>query len=181
MASIFDLNEWPTPATYLYEEYASMLSERLRRRFPHFDSEWIHDAVINAILDISLKIDQLDNPDDLGGLLSVAAWRKLMESARSEQARRCRQEKKGRELVVQQQAAAREEWETVADKESLQRILAQVPQNGEERTVLEHWSEGYHEIACALGWQDVPEPEQRSRVKTIRDRLAQRLKRFLEE
>ena len=90
MARIFDLIEWPTPATHLYEKYASALSGRLRTRFPRFDPAWTHDAVIGAVLDIALKIEQVDNPDDLGGLLTVVATRKLLEIYRSEQARHCR-------------------------------------------------------------------------------------------
>jgi DNA-directed RNA polymerase specialized sigma24 family protein len=181
MANLFDLTEWPTVATHLYEKYASMLSERICRRFPKFDPAQIYDAVIGAVLDVALKIDQLDNTDDLGGLLSVAAVRKLLGSHRSEQARQGREEKKGKQSVAQHQSAARKERDQLADREMLERIFAAVPNNDEELVVLEHWGESYQEIARALGWQDLPDPEQKRRVKTIRDRLGKRLARFLEE
>src|SRR5438128_1540036 len=107
MANIFDLKEWPTAATHLYERYAPALSAQLRRNFVSCDSALVYDAVIEAVLDIALKLDQLDTPDDLHGLLFVAALRKLLGFLRSEGSRRCREREKGNASVAERQTAAR--------------------------------------------------------------------------
>jgi hypothetical protein len=181
MASILELKEWPTPATYLYEEHADALQRQLRRRFPSADQDLIYDAVIGAILDVALKFDRLKAQDDLHGLLWVAAFRNLMGSLRSDKARQLREAKKGNETVVEHQAAARKQRETLGDAEILERAFKTVPENVEERLVLEHWGADFQEIALALGWKDLPEAEQYKRVKTLRDRLGQRLRRLIED
>jgi DNA-directed RNA polymerase specialized sigma24 family protein len=181
MASILELDEWPTPATYLYEKYAEALQRQLRRRFQSTDADLIYDAVIAAILDIALKFDRLKAPENLRGLLFVAALRKLLASLRSETSRQLREAKTGNETVVKQQAATREQWQTLADAEILERAFKTVPENEDERLVLEHWGADFQEIAFVLGWKDLPEADQYKRVKTLRDRLGQRLRRLIED
>jgi DNA-directed RNA polymerase specialized sigma24 family protein len=181
MARIFDLTEWPTPATYLFEQHADLLARVLAPRFRALGPDRIYDAIMDAILDISLKIDRFDDLDDLGGLLRVAATRNLLDVVRSQQARGQRDQEKGIRSVARSEAAARKERDLADAREILERIFREIPQSDEERTVLEHWGETFQEIALALGWGQLSQTEQRRRVKTLRDRVAQRLKRFLEE
>ncbi|HEV3449193.1 MAG TPA: hypothetical protein VG099_31440 [Gemmataceae bacterium] len=181
MASFFKLHEWPTVATHLYEKHADALARQLRGRLPRTDPDRVYDAVVSAILDIALKLDQLDAPDDLHGLLFVAALRKLRDCLRSETSRQLRQEKKGKESVAAQQGTTREPWESAADAEILERAFKTVPENDDERLVLEHWGADFREVAAALGWQGLPKAEQYKRVKTLRDRLWQRLRRLIED
>jgi DNA-directed RNA polymerase specialized sigma24 family protein len=184
MVNIYALDEWPTAATHLYEQYAVPLAEHLSRRFPESwrqDPSLIYDAVLSAVLDIALKLDELDSPEDLHGLLYVTAARKLLAVLRGEGSRRCREKETGAEFVARRQDTAREEWEGLADIELLERILNTIPENDEEVLVLRHWGADFQEIADALGWKEIGRSEQRRRVKVVRDRLAKRLKRFLED
>jgi DNA-directed RNA polymerase specialized sigma24 family protein len=181
MVSLFKVDEWPLAATELYVEHAEALSACLTRRFPSLDPAAIYDAVVGAVLDIGLRIDELDAPDDLYGLLFVAALRKLLCFLRSQASRHGRERETGRKSVVQRQAATREQWEQLAGRELLERVFRTIPQNDEERVVLELWGASFQEIASALGWQNLPEEEQRQRVKTVRNRVGKRLERFVEE
>jgi len=181
MTSIFQLHEWPTVATDLYEDYANALARQLRGRFPATDPDLVYEAVISGILAIAPKFDQLEAQDDLRGLLFVAGLRKLKDCLRSEKARRLREVKKGNQAVAERQAATRQPWETVADAEILERAFKTVPENEQERLVLEHWGADFRDVAVALGWQSLPETEQYQRVKTLRDRLGKRLQRLIED
>lgn len=181
MASIFQLTEWPLPATHLYEQYADTLSATLIKRFPRADTQNIYDAVLAGILAISLKVDRLDNPEDLGGLLYVAALRKLQGILRSDETRQCREREKGKESVAKERDEAREQRTNIGHADLLDRVFKEIPKTDEERIVLEHWGASTEELAQALGFQELPHDAQRNTIKPIRDRLAKRLERYLEE
>ncbi|MBI3408174.1 MAG: hypothetical protein HY040_07445 [Planctomycetes bacterium] len=181
MAGIFQLTEWPLPATFLYQQYADTLSATLRRRFSRTDSQNIYDAVLAGILDISLKLDRLENPEDLGGLLYVAALRKLQGIIRSDDTRHCREREKGNESVAKERDEAREQGTDIGQADLLDRVFREIPKTDEERIVLQHWGANTEELAQGLGIQELPHDQQRSIIKPIRDRLAKRLERFLDE
>lgn len=181
MASIFQLTGWPLPATDLYERYAVALSTTLSRRFSQTDPQKVCDAILAAILDISLKIDRLDDPDDLGGLLYVAALRKLRTMQRSDDARQSREHEKGSGIVAKALEEASDVGEEVGNAELLDRVFQELATNEVERTVLEHWGDSTGDLAQVLGYQALAPEEQRKLIKPIRDRLTQRLKRFLDE
>jgi len=181
MATIFQLTAWPLPATELYERYAASLTITLTGRFSRTDPQKVYDAVLAAILDISLKIDRLDEPEDLGGLLYVVALRKLRGCLRSDDARQSREQEKGTGIVAKALEEASDIGEEVGNAELLDRVFRELATNEVERTVLEHWGESTEVIAQLLGYQTLAPDEQRKQIKPIRDRLTQRLKRFLDE
>jgi hypothetical protein len=136
MANISNLIEWPLPATHLYEEYADTLAETLRGRFPRADAQKIYDAVLAGILAISVKVDRLDDPEDLGGLLYVAALRQLQGIFRSDEARQRREREKGREFVASKRDETRDQGIDRVHAELLDRVFRDVAKTAEERIVL---------------------------------------------
>jgi hypothetical protein len=181
MAKLFELNAWPIGATHLYEQYAAALLGSLRKGFYGLDPALIYDAVIDAILDIGRRLEDLHEPDDLRGLLYVAAYRRLLAILRSDRARLQRERETGKRIVAERESTDRDIERARLNREMLEKVVLEVATNDEERVALENWGASWKVLSEKLGCQNLSEIEQKAHIKTIRDRLAKRLSRFFDE
>jgi hypothetical protein len=138
-----------------------------------------HDAFVQAVLEISQKPDRFDSQKGSWvDFLAGAARRILGKMFQSSKARGDRETQYGKNRVADRESATRDIADDVADAELVRKITAEVAQTDEERIYVAHLGEAFQEIAQALNLSHMTEIEQQQRVKVIRDRVSQRLKRW---
>jgi RNA polymerase sigma factor (sigma-70 family) len=93
-----------TGVEHLLRELAPQVLGALMRRFKAFDAA--EDAVQEALLAAAVQWPRSGMPDNPRGWLIQAAFRRLTDQLRSEQARRRREERVASELELEQQLAA---------------------------------------------------------------------------
>jgi DNA-directed RNA polymerase specialized sigma24 family protein len=169
-------NPWPTAAADLYEKYHEQVLANLKAAYPHADMDARHDAFVQALLETADKVDPARG--DVAAFLTGAAKRILRTTLRSDSRRRKRERAYGQNLVADKKSAARNSLDMLADAEMLRRVRDKIARTEEERIMLDHWGKDFREVAQALNITHLTMTEQQARVKDIRDRLGQRLKRW---
>jgi hypothetical protein len=168
-----------TLAADLFEKYREQVVGRLKAAYPKADMDQRHDAFVQALLELVRKSDQLDpSRGDWLKFLTGAARRILRKRVGSDDSRRRREWERGKDVVAEQESAAREIVDVLADAELLKKAATELAQTDQERTMLAHWGEDFREVAQALALTDLLEAEQQGRVRTLRNRLEKRLKRW---
>lgn len=176
------------------EEIADVLLEplvsELRSKFPRTDEQVVWDGVIDAVLDLCARPDTFDPNRNvpLDRFLSMAAWRNVANSLRSEKRRRAREEKaaqlqpvpdvelrppvgnKEQEEKNQQRHQQQQREELMCRlQDPLERKILELRLSGERRTSV---------FAEALDIQHLPPAKQRREVKRAKDRVDQKLRRL---
>ena len=150
-----------------------MVLERLGRQNAVVDKEDLHDAFVQAILEIASNPDKFDTSRQtkIVDFLVGASQRTLLQLLRTNRRRKNREEIKGAS-VVEEASAARSIVDELADSELAQRAR-EVAQSDQERNLLQLWELGNSDAEMASQLV-IPQSE----VKLIRDRLTQRLRRL---
>lgn len=161
-ASSFD----PTRAAELYRRFARPVYRRLQSRCPWADPEWLADAVVDAILDLTAT------PGDVSEqILLNRAYGKAGTHLRSEQ-RRMNREKNARASVTKPTSAAATVLEELAVREQLRLYEDRVARSPAERDLLALWMGGCVHPADAAVTLGLPEAEVRKMAARLRKRLS---------
>jgi hypothetical protein len=165
-------SDWRTYAADLFKHYELVL-KRLERRNPSVDYEDLNDAFVKAILEIAAKPQKFDQSREtkIEDFLAGASQRVLLQTLRTHR-RRKEREKKRAEAVGKDAPAAREVVDALADCE-LARQAREVAKTDDERSLLRLWELGHGDIEIG---DQLKMPA--DKVKLIRDRLMQRLRRM---
>jgi DNA-directed RNA polymerase specialized sigma24 family protein len=169
-----------TLAADLFAECHETVLARLAARYPFVDRDLLHDAFVQALLELCACPGRFDPARGAWrALLWGAARRALRSLVRSDRRRRFREEKRAAR-VAGEAAAARSPLDELADRELAEEVRRAVARTEEERQVLRLWEMGVEdpgEYARALGREDNPDGVA-ALVKRVRDRLTARLRRF---
>jgi DNA-directed RNA polymerase specialized sigma24 family protein len=164
--------DWRTCAADLFENNYGEVLSRLTCRNPKIDREDLHDAFVQAVLDIAAAPDKFDGDrsTSITDFLAGAAQRALLPILRTHRRRLAREEKKGLSVATAV-TEAREEIDELANCE-LANQARQVARDDEERNVLELWGLGHSDAEIS---EKIKRPL--ADVRRIRDRVTQRLRR----
>jgi hypothetical protein len=169
-----------TLAADLFAECHEAVLVHLAARYPFVDRDLLHDAFVQALLELCACPGRFDAARGAWrALLLGAARRALRPLVRSDRRRRLREEKRA-VRVAGAAAAARYPLDELADRELAEQARRAVARTEEERQVLRLWEMGVEdpaEYARALGREDSPEGVA-VLVKRVRDRLTARLRRL---
>jgi hypothetical protein len=171
----------------LYTHFAVPIFRGLAGKFPTTDRDLVEQAVSDTLLDYFRRPDRYDPAkSSLHSYLFMAARRDLQNLI-------AQQRRRDREILVadpvELDTLTRKQWEdgdiaeAIADDERATELWAEamaVARTDEERIVQQLRLEGERstaEYAAALGWTDLPVPEQQRRLFQIKDRLDQRWRR----
>jgi hypothetical protein len=172
----------PTDAADLFQRWHEPVLGRLARTYPAADRDVVHDAFVQALLEICQAPGRFDPARGaIEDLLFGASRRKLLGLMRSETRRRRREREKAERAVAGAPSAARSIAEQLANAELARRARQEVARTDAEREVLRLWELGVDDLglyARALGIEHRGEAEQAAAVKRVRDRLLQRLRRL---
>jgi hypothetical protein len=165
-----------------FAEYGERVIAALVAAYPDVDPDLRHDAFVKGLLEIAQKPEAMDpERGTMLDLLIGAARRALRGLWRSDTSRRQRDEKKGKMLVAQRQAAARDILDVLADKELAPLIRAELALTDEEERYLALWEQGTEdqvEIARALGTEHLSPDEQEMIRLRLHKRIMKRLERI---
>jgi hypothetical protein len=169
-----------TLAADLFAECHEPVLARLTNRYPFIDRDLLHDAFVQALLELCMRPGRFDPARGAWqALLLGAARRALRPLVRSDQRRRLR-EKKRTACVADEAPAARSLLDELADRELAEAARRAVARTEEERNVLRLWEMGIDDVgeyARALG-QEENLAGMAELVKRVRDRLTARLRRL---
>lgn len=164
--------DWRTCAADLFEYHEEVLKQLVRQN-PTVDREELHDAFVQAVLEIAAKPDSFDTSRNtkIADFLYGAAQRALLQILRTHRRRESREEKKA-VSVANEVPAARSVVDEMADTELACKARA-VAITDEERNVLQLWELGHADAEIA---EKLARPL--ANIRRIRDRLTQRLRRL---
>lgn len=156
------------------------LQQRLRKAFPTTPEEWIHDAVVDALMEYHARPARYDasRGTPLRQFLLFAARRNVLDRRDSEARRR------GHETIVPSDTLSElggAAPEVVPSDFSATIAVPEDDFTEAERTVLHLWRAGERRTrvyAEALGRGSLPFAEQRVHVKRLKDRVVQRARRW---
>ncbi len=180
----------PIAASELCAAYLERLCDSLRAAYRDVDSDHIHDAVVDAVLNYIERPNQYQpEKRSLFGYLRMSAQGDLLNLLRKHKHRRgdlpLNEDVEIAEAAGNRSTGEGESPEAVLEsltaEECRQRLMTSV-QSDEERIVLELMLDGERDSQIfldRLGWQG-PRDELTKRLYRIKDRLVKRVRRSLE-
>jgi hypothetical protein len=170
-----------TLAADLFAQWHEPVLALLVRRHPFLDRDLLHDAFVQALLELCARPERFDPARGNWRALLVGAARCALRPLLRSDARRRLREEKWAGRVAAGAPAARPLLDALADRELAEKVRQAVARTEEERRFLRLWEQGVEdtgEYAHALGLEGRPEEEVTARVKVVRDRLTARLRRL---
>jgi CheY-like chemotaxis protein len=160
-----------------------VLRQRLRAAFATAEDDWIHDAAVDALMEYRARPDRYDPARGvpLSGYLLLAARRNLINRLDKERRRTAHEETGAAAPLPEPRAPADRDTQGSASGPPKIR-MADVAFTESERTVLRLLRAGERRTdvyAMALGLGAFSVAEQRVRVKQIKNRLMQRIRRLV--
>jgi hypothetical protein len=169
-----------TRALDLFENYVGDVSAALRRDWPRVDAEAVYTCVVEAILELARQPERLDPArGEPGGLIRVAARRRLMDALKRDSRRQAREAAVAH--VAEAPSAARDPRWAVEDRDEIALAFEETELDDAERAFLELYAEGEddpEQLAAALGPTGLDPPARDVEIKRARDRLLRRLRRW---
>jgi hypothetical protein len=169
-----------TLASELVERHMASASDALRNRWRGVAEDLLNQAVVDAILELSLRSAEPDPAKGgWGSLIVGAAGRRLADLLRGEGRRKKREETAAR--VAEARPAERDPGRRAEDAELAALGIDGAAGDAAERAFLELYAEGVDDpdrLAAALGLSVADPPDRDAAVKRVRDRLLKRLGRI---
>lgn len=155
----------------------------LRQHYPQASTDALHDAFVQGLLEGAQSLRYRPEQGTVVNFLVGCARRCLRMLVRSDTASRQRDEKKGRKVVADKTASARDVLDALADTDLAQIARDQSARTLEERRYLVLWEQGIDDpaqVARALGVEHLEASLQEAHRKRTHDRIMKRLTRLPE-
>jgi hypothetical protein len=169
-----------TVAADLFERFHGPVLERLRRERAGVDRDLLHDAFVQALLQVSAHGERFDRRRGSAFAFLLGATRRSLGGLLRRERRRRRREEKKAGAVTRDASADRPVLEELADRELAGRLRAEIARTAEEGRALDLWLAGEADpdvYARELGLGDWPQARRRAHVGRLLARLRQRLSR----
>jgi hypothetical protein len=169
-----------TLAADLFVQCHQPVLARLAARYPFIDRDLLHDAFVQALLELCADPGRFDPARGAWRSLLVGAARRALRGLIRSDLRRRSREEKWAAGVAEAGSAARSFLEELADRELAEAVRRAVARTEEERQVLRLWEAGVEDAAewARVVGRDGDGDGVGERVRRVCGRLTARLRRL---
>lgn len=169
-----------TLAADLFVRCHETVLDRLAARYPFIDRELLHDAFVQALLELCASLGRYDPARGAWRPLLFGAARRALHSLVRADVRRRAREEKWAAGVATAGSSARSLLEELADRELAEAARRAVARTEEERQALRLWEAGVEDPAewARVVGRDGEGDDVGERVKRVCGRLTARLRRL---